>query len=382
MSRNLIKLIGFVVVLAVGVLVSQSVSGKPVERLKYPLILEYGDTIRSRGEAREIIGNVRLRHHKRIITADRALYDQGAYLLVLNGSVEIVEAEQSLKAEKVSYNEEFGDYTADGDVEIIIGDSVRILADRAIYTEDDSLLNLFNNVIIDNYRDESRITGRRARWVEGRNEGIIEGDPVYSLPPEDSTSTDSLVIRSKKLKLDRTASTAQFTGEVRLFRKDIIATADTLFHQPDSNVTLLTGSPHILREGDELSGDNVRLEYEKSEWKQIIVTGSAEGRSESKPGDPHRNVLSGQKIEIIAINDSTSQVRITGSAKGVYHLWDEKDNYQGVNQSAADSILIVMVNKKTERVVLTGRTNGTVYPPNITPPEEPAKAGDKKKKKL
>jgi len=331
------------------------------------IILQNADTLRSRSGIRELIGHVRIKRGETIITSDRALYDPAAGKVILTGSVTLWEPARTIEARRVSYDEQSGDFEASGEVDMTIGDSLRIRCKLARYTELDRTVDLYDEVIIDNLSDNARITGRHGYWTREDEVGVIDQDPIYRLPDTEGDPPDTLTIVSKRLTFYRNSRSALFTGRVRLTRGDLKATADTLHHQPDSSLTVLSGGPVIYQRSDELSGRRIRIYYQGREVDRIFVNGDAVVDAQAKPGDSRRDHLVGERLIITTIDDSTRRVRVEGDARGLYHVWDEDDRYSGVNLSAADVIELLIVADQTESIALEGHTSGTFYPPGMEP---------------
>ncbi|MDP8228459.1 MAG: hypothetical protein P9M15_03300 [Candidatus Electryoneaceae bacterium] len=354
-------------------------TGRPNE----PIILEHADQMRNRGEVRELIGNVHLRHNQKIIRSAHALYNPVTGKVTLFGTsdpdeptqmiepVRLDEPGRTVSADRADYNEFTGDFEAIGNVDMVIGDSVRIRCQRAYYLERDSLIQLYDDIILDNYSDGAQITGRRGRWEQKNDDAFIEGNPVYRLPGSEGDPPDTLIINSRRLYFDRKDHSALFTGDVHLNKGEMLeATADSLHHQPDSDLTFLSGSPVIWRGDDRISGEQVELYYEGDLLERLVVIEDAVALSVAHPQEIHRNRLAGDLITMTMINDTTHVIWVNGHAYGHYHLWNEDDQYQGVNLSQADTIELTVVARETTVVILEGGTSGTFYPPDMVPPLE------------
>jgi len=360
------------------------------------IVLDHADTLRSHGDVRHLIGNVRVHRGDKIMTADQALYDAVNGFIDLTGNVTLSEPGQSIKAQRINYFETTGNYEGQGEVDFTKADSIRIRCRKVRFIEETSTLNLYDNVIINNLSDGATITGELGRWLKNEEVAIIEGEPVYRLPQKSkrktgrdvsidrktggdvyttdstggdasSTERDTLVIKSILITFHKIANTALFTGDVDLEIGDLLAVSDTLFHQPDSERTELSGAPMIWRGEDQMSGKHIDLYSEDNELKRIIVTGEAVILSEAHEDDERRNRLAGILLNINIINDNTQHVRVEGDAKGEYHIWDEKDEYKGVNLSAADAIEIIIENDQVQEIKLEGKTSGAFYPPGMEP---------------
>ncbi len=336
--------------------------------------LEHADTLRSRQGVRELIGHVRIRRGSTVIRSDKALHHPVNGMVTFTGNVRMTEPDRTINAELIRYNEVSGDFEASQSVVMMIGDSLKVRCQVARYNDEKQTVDLFNDVIIDDLSDMARITGNHGKWNRTDDVAVIDQDPVYMLPGKNENSKDTLVIVSELLTFYRESRSALFTGNVYLFQAEMNSQSDSLFHQPDSNRTSLTGNPVIRRGEDEVSGRNIQLIYQMDELKTLIVNGNAVALTETVEGDERRNYLSGNSLTMELINDSTRSINVDGAAQGQYYIWDEDDVYQGVNLVAADVIDILVVAKKTEKISLHGRANGTFYPPGM----EPVNAGQGK----
>jgi len=333
------------------------------------VILEYADTLRSRGEERELIGSVRVRRGETRIQANRALHSPEQGLLRLTGSVRLDEPTRRVRSQTMRYDEASGDFVASGAVDVHLGDSLRIRCATAHYREVTRLLELDGDVIIDIYSDSSRITGGWGRFNLGDSSGTIEGSPVYRLPELGTADPETLVIESQRLQFSRRDRSALFTGEVRLNRQDLLAVADTLYHEPDSNRTQLGGAPLVWRGEDELSGNAIALAYRGRQVSKMEVTGNAVALSLAREGDDRRNRLSGRSLVMEMIDDSTRFPQVAGNAVGRYFVWDENESYQGLNLATGDTISILVVAERSRRIEIVGRANGSFYPAGMEPME-------------
>ncbi len=334
-----------------------------VERIE----LEHADTLRSRGNVRELIGHVQIRRGLTFITSKRALYDAKAGRVVLTGNVLLDEPGRKVRAERMTYNELTGDFEASKDVDMLHADSLRIRCDKAHYVELIGTVDLFDDIIIDNLSDGARITGRHGLWNQIEDSGIIDQEPVYRLPDETGDPPDTLVITSRRLSFNRSSRVAVFTGDVDLMQAEIHAMADSLRHLPDSSLTILSGDPVIWRGDDELTGRRIELYYEGRTLSRIFVQDDAVALSKPEENDSLRNYLNGITLSMTTVNDSTRIIIVKGDAKGEYHVWDSDTVYQGVNLSAADVIELTLISDKVTSIVLSGRANGAFYPPDDVP---------------
>jgi len=337
------------------------------------IILNHADTLRSRGESRELIGNVKVTRGETVIHSENALYEPQLGRIVLTGHVKMTDPARTVVAQVIRYNEKSGDFEAAGDVDMTAGDSLRIRCRNARFTDRTKIAELEDGIIIDILRDGSRITGGYGVFNTNDSSGVIEENPVYRLPDkenDDSTkTTDTLTIVSRKLQFSRKDQSAVFTGDVKMTKGDVLAVADSLFHLPDSGKSRLSGAPMIWRGKEELSGHSIEIAYRGNDLSQIIVIGKAVALTPAHDDDQRRNRLAGDQLTLETPNDSTRIVTAIGSATGWYNVWDQKEGYKGVNVAAADRIQLVIENDKTNSIKLEGKTSGAFYPPGSEPME-------------
>jgi len=359
---------GILVFLLVGVLALLYAEPAPQK-----IILNHADTLRSRGDSRELIGNVKVTRGETVIHSQNALYEPQLGRIVLTGRVRMTDPARTVTADVVRYNERTGDFQAEGNVDLTAGDSLRIRCRSVLFTDRTKTAELNDDVVIDILRDNSRITGGYGTFNTNDSSGVIEEHPVYRLPDKQGKDSlqapDTLMIVSRKLEFSRRDESALFTGDVKMTKGEVIAVADSLFHLPDSGKSKLAGAPMIWRGREELSGHTIEIAYTGSDLSQIIVIGKAVALTPAHEEDPRRNRLTGDKLTLDTPDDTTRIVTSIGNAVGWYHVWSQKEGYQGVNVAAANRIQLNIEHDKTTAIALEGKTSGAFYPPGNEPPE-------------
>ncbi len=361
------RIIGIGAAFGASLLLLATLRGAGVQSSK--IVLDHADTLRSKGGIRELIGHVKVTRGGTTIRAENALYTPDLGQISLTGSVYLTDPERTMRAERVEYDERTGNFDAQGGIDMTVRDSVRIRCRSAHFTDFNRTAELFDDVIIDIFRDTSRITGDYGQFRTTDSSGWVEGSSKYVRPERGESSNDTLLITSDRLAFSRKDNSATFTGDVKLTRGEILAVSDSLFYMPDSNNTRLSGAPLIWRGSDELTGDLIDLKYKDRELKVIDVFGNGIALSPAYEGDKRRNRLAGKKLTLEILNDSSRVVLATGDAQGWYFVFDSKKGYQGVNVAGADLIRLDIYGKKTTNILLEGQTSGAFYPPGQEPPQ-------------
>jgi len=352
--------------LVVSLVLFLTIRGSGVQAEK--IVLDHADTLRSRGNVRELVGHVKVTRAGTTIRAEKALYMPDLGRITLTGAVHLTDPERTMRAERIDYDERTGNFDAQGSIDMSARDSVRIRCKSAHFTDFNRTAELFDDVIIDIFRDTSRITGDYGQFRTNDSSGWVEGNAKYVRPERGKSDSDTLLITSERLSFSRKDNSATFTGDVKLTRGDILAVSDSMFYMPDSNRTRLKGAPLIWRGSDELTGDFIDLQYDDRELKVIEVLGNGVALSPAYEGDKRRNRLSGKKLTLEVLNDSSRVVLATGDAEGWYFVFDNKNGYQGVNIAGAEMIQLDILGKKTTNILLEGQTSGAFFPPGQEPP--------------
>ncbi len=360
------RLLQISLVLAGSLLLLAAIRNKGAQSDK--IVLEHADTLRSRNNVRELVGHVKVTRAGTTIRAEQAIYAPDLGMVTLTGSVYLTDPERTMRAESVEYDERSGNFDAQGSVDINARDSIRIRCKSAHFTDFNRTAELFDDVIIDIFRDTSRITGDYGQFRTNDSSGWVEGNAKYVRPERGDDGNDTLLITSDRLSFSRKDNSATFNGDVKLTRGDILAVSDSLFYMPDSNQTRLKGAPLIWRGADELTGDLIDLKYDKRELRVIEVLGNGVALSPAYEGDKRRNRLAGRKLTLEVLDDSSRVVLAKGDAEGWYYVFDSKNGYQGVNIAGAELIQLDILGKKTTKILLEGQTSGAFYPPGQEPP--------------
>lgn len=343
----------------------RGIGGK--EKGEEKIILEYADTLRTRDQVRELIGNVKVKRGDARLTADRALYDAGLGVIWLRGSVHYREINRQVRAQSLRYFERTGNFDAGGEIEIVVGDSLLIKCQEVHYNDSTGWLEMERDLNLFFFRDNSTISGEWGQFHIPDSTGVIGGEPVYRLPPQDGK--DTLIIRSHKLFFSQPENWAKFQGEVRLEKGLLYTISDTLFYQPDSHRVTLIGAPVVWYKKDRLMGKEIVIHTQNGalEWMEVREKGVIISPVEKDTTQVHR--LSGEQLHFKVVNDSTRLLIAVGSALGQYYVWDEAKGYQGLNISRADSIAIRIVKDRAEEILISGKASGEFYPPGLEPSE-------------
>lgn len=330
------------------------------------IILEYADTLRSRGSVRELMGNVQVRSGEARLTADRALYDSQSGIVWLQGKVRYKEMNRKVNAHSIRFFEETGNFDAQGDVEIFIGDSLEVRCEIVHYTDSTRMLDMSRELQIIFLRDSSVIYGQWGYFNINDSSGTIGGNPVYRLPKKGKR--EPLTIYSQLLSFSQPDNWAKFIGEVKLTRGDLFSVSDTLFYQPDSQRIFLSGAPLVWYKRDRMSGQIISLHYEGEDLKWVNVESEAVVLSPSLEDSLKIHRLAGSHLHFSVIDDSTRLIETWEDAEGQYFIWDGDGVYQGVNICRSDTITITIVNGEAKSIVIAGKATGEFYPPGFEPP--------------
>lgn len=333
-----------------------------------PLNLDHADWFTSsetNGVRRqELRGNVRMSKDTLTVDCQQALYFPDSGIVIFSINVCFRDPSRTLFADEVRYNEYTEEVNANSRVRVYQGDSMSVTCNRAQYFERLRQGHLYDDVRIREEKKRVLLTGKQGFIDHERRYGRVFGKPVM-------TERDSL----SKLLTEVHGDTVEYFGfekrvrvlnNVRIDRDSLTATGLTLDYFTELRTAILTGAPEAVRAEDHVSGDTIRLFFEKDEkLSRVEVNGHAVATSPADSGfaEP-KNRMDGQTMTLF-VNDGTMEsVLVEGTATATYFIRD-KQKKSGMNVTSGDRLRVLFENRKISRIRVEGGTEGTYTPERL-----------------
>jgi lipopolysaccharide export system protein LptA len=147
---------------------------------------------------------------------------------------------------------------------------------------------------------------------------------------------------------------------VRIFSDSLQAISDSMFYSGKDSVFRLFTDPIVWANGNQITGDTIYLFTKNKKSDRLYVFEN--GLAVNKLGNGLFNQIKGKTINGYFREGVIDHMRAKGNAESIYYAQDDNKAFFGVNQSKADIIDMLFVNKELNKVILRNEAEGTMYP--------------------
>jgi lipopolysaccharide export system protein LptA len=338
---------------------------------KTPLNLDHADSFTSSEtdgvRRQELRGNVRMSKDTLTVDCQKALYYPDSGVVIFSINVCFHDPQRTLFADEVRYNEFTEEVNASSRVRVYQGDSMSVTCNRAKYYERLRQGHLYDNVRIREENKRVLLTGKQGFMDHEHRYGRVFGDPVMT--ERDSSSNLLTEVHGDTVEYFGYEKRVRVQNNVRIDRDSLTATGLTLDYFTEQRTAILTGAPEAVRGADHVSGDTIRLFFEKDEkLSRVEVNGSAVATSPADSGfvEP-KNRMEGKTMTLFVKDGIMENVLVEGTAIATYFIRDKQDK-RGMNVTSGDRLRVLFENRKISRIRVEGGTEGTYTPERLLKP--------------
>ena len=157
-------------------------------------------------------------------------------------------------------------------------------------------------------------------------------------------------------------------NKVRIFRKDIQGVCDSLFFTSKDSCLIMYKDPILWNENNQLLGEEIRIYMNDStiDWAHIVN----QALSVEKKDSIHYNQVTGKDIKAYFLNGELHKVDVIGNVRLVYYPEEKDSTMMGMNVSETSLLNIYLKKKKMEKMVMSPKSNGTLYPMLMIPQDK------------
>lgn len=159
---------------------------------------------------------------------------------------------------------------------------------------------------------------------------------------------------------DSTNRYLQAYHHVRIFSDSLQAIADSLFYSAKDSVFRLFTGPIVWANNNQITGDTIYLYTKNKKASRLYVFENS--LAVNKIGDDLYNQIKGTTLNGYFKDGVIDYMRAKGNAESIYYAQDDNKAFFGVNQSKADIIDMLFVNKELNKVILRNNAEGTMNP--------------------
>ncbi|KAA6341513.1 LPS-assembly protein LptD [termite gut metagenome] len=335
-----------------------------------------------------------------VLTSDWGEYSPATKLAVFNHEVQLENPRFTLTSDTLKYSTLSKQATILGP-SYIVSDNNHIYSERGIYNTSEDQAELLDRSVLTN--EGKKLTGdslfydRRAGYGEAfdniqmndtvnktmltgnycfYNERTGEAFSTDHAVAVDYSQGDSLFLHADTLKMntyyqktDSMYRIMQAYYKVRMYRTDVQGVCDSLvFNSKDSCLTMYY-EPVLWNGAQQLLGEEIKMYMNDStiDWAHIINQALTVEQKDSI----HYNQVSGKEIKAYFEKGDMRKIDVLSNVKVVFYPEDGKDSTMiGMNISETSVLNLYLKDRKMEKMVMSPKSNGTLYPMDQIPPDK------------
>lgn len=338
-----------------------------------------------------------LMDEQNVLTSDWGQYNPSTKQSVFNYDVELVNAQFTLTSDTLQYNtatkvanivgpsdiwsdnnhiySEKGTYnTFTGkalllDRSILMNDGKQLTGDTLYYDRNNGLGEAFWNMELKDTINKNMMTGDYGYYNEKTKYAFATKRAVaidYSQRDSLFLHADTLLMETFALNTDSMYREMRAFHKVRFYRVDLQGVADSLvFSSKDSCLTMYK-DPILWNNNQQLLGEKVLMYMNDStiDWAHIVN----QALSVEALDSARYNQVTGKEMKAYFKNRQMYKTEVIGSVRVVYYPMDSDSTLIGMNVSETSKLDIYLVNQQLDKMVMSPKSNGTLYPMNQIPP--------------
>lgn len=314
--------------------------------------------------------NVRLVNPQFTLTSDTLCYNTATKIADIVGPSDVWSDENHILSEKGKYNT----VTGKADLynrSILTSGGKQLTGDTLLYDRNTGVGEVFGNMVMTDTVNRNMMTGEYGYYNELDKSAFATDRAVaidYSQGDSLYLHADTLLMETFNLNTDSMYREMRAFHKVRFYRTDVQGTADSLvFSTIDSCLTMYR-DPIVWNKNQQLVGEVMKVYMNDStiDWSHII--GQALSVERLGNDTAFYNQVSGKEIKSYFSGGQMKKTEVIGSVRVIYYPMDSDSTLIGMNVSETSKLEIYLENQKIERMVMSPKSSGTLYPMTQIPP--------------
>lgn len=314
--------------------------------------------------------DVKLVNPQFTLTSDTLKYSTETKIANIVGPSDIVSDKNHIYSELGYYN------TSTEQAEllnrsVLTNEGKKLIGDSLFYDRAKGYGEAFDNIVMNDTVNRNMLTGGYCYYNELSEEALATQRAVaidYSQGDSLFMHADTLRMKAFFLNTDSAYREMRAYFKVRMYRSDIQGVCDSLvFSTKDSCLTMYR-DPIVWNGPQQLLGEEIKVYMNDStiDWAHIINQALTVERKDSV----HYNQVNGKEIKAYFENGDTRKVDVLGSVHVVYYPEEKDSTMIGMNTSETSVLNMFLKDRKMEKMVMSPKSNGTLYPMDQIPPDK------------
>ncbi len=238
----------------------------------------------------------------------------------------------TIKGNRISSDEMYKYYEADGDVEMLgKTDDIFIYGDEARYWQSTGITKVYGNVLM--------------KKLVGLDTMYLTADTLMSI---DNETTEKTLL-------------AYFN--VRIYKTDLQGKADSLSYIATDSTLYFYRDPVLWNDGSQITADSINVQMANDQIDKLNTSSNSFIVSEDSTG--HYNQVKGRKMVAQFENSQIQKVDVNGNGESIYFVLDEKtQEMMGMNKIICSNMLIQFLESQVNAIYFYTNPDGTFIPPH------------------
>ncbi len=310
---------------------------------------------------------VKLANPRFTLYSDTLKYSTDSKIATILGPSNIVNEKNHIYSERGFYNTA-KDQAQLLDRSVLTNEGKKLVADSLFYDRKTGYGEAFYNVVMNDTINKNMLTGDYCFYNELTESALATQKAVaidYSQGDSLFMHADTLKMNSYFVKTDSAYREMKAYHKVRIFRKDIQGVCDSLLFSSKDSCLRMYHDPIIWNEKQQLLGEEIIVYMNDStiDWAHIINQALTVEQKDSI----HYNQISGKEIKAYFQGGEARKIDVIGNVLVIYYPEEKDSTMIGMNTSETSLLNLHLMNRKMEKMVMSPKSNGTLYPMDQIP---------------
>ena len=315
--------------------------------------------------------DVKLVNPKFILTSDTLRYNTFSKVANILGPSNIVSDNNHIYSERGFYNT-LTEQAELLDRSILTNQGKKLIGDSLFYDRKVGYGEAFDNVRMTDSINKNMLTGDYCFYNELTDSAFATKRAVaidYSQGPDSLyMHGDTLMMVSFNLNTDSLYRTMRAFHKVRMYRTDVQGVCDSLVYISKDSCMTMYGDPILWNEGQQLLGEVIKIYMNDStiNWTHIINQALTVEMKDSI----HYNQVSGKEMKAYFVDGDMRHIEVIGNVLTAFYPEEKDSTMTGYNRMEGSVLHIYMKEKRMDKGIFIGKSNGTMYPMDQIPADK------------
>ncbi len=316
------------------------------------------------------------------LTADSGYYFSEKESASFFGNVKLIDSSRTLLSDSLFYFSKKDSSLATGNV--VLQDSAStIFSDSLVYLTRNKFTDARGKVKIKNKKEAITIFAERLLNYPDSNYTLLLGRPLLMKIDTVKNAEKDSVVREDTLFLSANKMESYSVPASLLIAKDSVLIVRrnfasvnkiTFFYRGENKILTFKRNdeeqpPVIWQENSQLTGDSIAISIKNNSLKRIDVFGNAVIISKNKGYDYRFDQLSGDTLKMFFDKGELKKTFVTGNVLSIYYLYD-KGKAEGLIKSSGDAAKIFFQKNQVSKVKFYGQPESDYHPEKLIEGEE------------